>query len=295
MSVWSDRHRVRRRQAGQPATYFRVRSPAQLSVSREKIMASWREWDRRRVLCLVDSGCDITQTPNAHYIAGVDLIDGTDHALRSDPCGHGTQMVQTVCAIAGAIDLVLLRVLDEDGVLQDWAIVDRAFQWIWDHRDLVGPGVVLLGIADQSVYADDLEFRGTAVQHHIAALGDAGVPTIAPAGNNPNGYRHPGMAWPAILRETISVGADRTESAAPVSPTPAEPQRLADARRHCHLPHDPITGCGTRLLAEPQPPGMTSGAAAAIAGALLKPQERTIATALAALLREQAGRVRVRP
>jgi len=62
-----------------------------------------------------------------------------------------------------------------------------------------------------------------------------------------------GMAWPAILREVISVGA-------------LDGTGLHFLSQRLHESHG--SGCRTTLFATPAPPGDTSGAAARIAGRL---------------------------
>jgi hypothetical protein len=65
------------------------------------------------------------------------------------------------------------------------------------------------------------------------------------------------MAWPAILREVVSVGAvERRAGLLWLTPTT---QRL----------HSVVgTGCRTTVFTEPGEPGETSGAAAVVAGCL---------------------------
>jgi len=80
--------------------------------------------------------------------------------------------------------------------------------------------------------------------------------TVAPAGNGFRAARRwseQGMAWPAILREIVSVGALTMD-------------RLADNSQRLHVDHG--GDCRTTLFAEPLELPDTSGAAAVVAGRL---------------------------
>jgi hypothetical protein len=65
------------------------------------------------------------------------------------------------------------------------------------------------------------------------------------------------MAWPAILRETVSVGAMKRGPDGWVLSNHTQPLHVSLG-----------TGCHTTVFAEPGPPGGTSGAAAIVAGRL---------------------------
>ena len=139
--------------------------------------------------------------------------------------------------------------------------------------------------ADHTHRRDDLEHRGSPLQQAISKLRGAGVLTVAPAGNayEVNSGRNPqGMAWPAILREVVSVGAlERREDA------------FALTSRTQRLQHQPETGCGTTVFVEPGPPGDTSGAAGTLAGWLAREKRRlprpTMENVLVNLCQAQRG------
>lgn len=169
---------------------------------------------------------------------------------------HGTAVATTILAECPDAKLVVVRVLDDRGWLRSPDGVEAAFAWIAGQRP-TGPAVVCTAFGDMFHHRSDAEFRGSPVARDIADLKARGIPTVAAAGNMYPRFRQAqpqGMAWPAILREVISVGALDEDGA---------PHFLSQRLHESHG-----SGCHTTLFATPAPPGDTSGAAARVAGRL---------------------------
>jgi len=180
----------------------------------------------------------------------------------TDEHGHGTLIAETILKWNAAAAIVAVKLLGKYGQLRAPEQLEVAFEWLVDNHERVGIGVVCASFGDVSHVSSDERFRGTPLQRHISALHGAGVPTVAPAGNarlRHRGWGDQGMAWPAILREVISVGAvERSPSGL----------RLTDNSQRLH---SAVGGaCSTTVFAEPDQPGGTSGATAVVAACLLR-------------------------
>jgi hypothetical protein len=180
----------------------------------------------------------------------------------SDRRGHGTAIARTIWATDPGVRVVPVKAIGEDGVLREPTGIEAALRWVCEHREELGIAVVCLAVADATQRTTDAALRDTPVRHLITRLWAEGVPTVVPAGNRrlELRLRHgaQGNAWPAILREVVSVGA------AQIGPEGA--LRLSARTQRLH--RDIGTGCATTIFAVPGPPDGTSGAAAVVAGRL---------------------------
>ncbi|MET0322670.1 MAG: S8/S53 family peptidase [Duganella sp.] len=234
-------------------------------------------------ICLIDTGL----TPGDYapgVIAGGINLSGCGEPQSLAPAGsrHGDAMAGTLLAHCPQARLVNLKLLDENGWLLDAGRLDAAFAWVVAQRAALGITVVCAAVADASHHAHDAPFQETPLSRMIALLRAAGVPTVMPAGNSYPQFRlrepH-GMAWPAILRDVVSVAALDA----------ADPQRLH--RYSQRLPALAGAACATTLHLVPGPPGQTSGAAAVAAGRLAQLRAAfpdADVSALVALLRADA-------
>lgn len=211
-------------------------------------------------VCLIDTGLPAGAFASGVVAGGINLSGTGDPADIVSPVSrHGGDMAATILAHCPAARLVVLRVLDENGWLLDRQRLDMAFGWVVAQRAELGISVVCAALADDSHQADDGPYAGTPLQSAIAALRKAGVPTVAPAGNLYPRFclaQPGGMAWPAILRDVVSVAA-----LDPVTPSRLHPYSQ-------RLPASTGSPCATTLHELPGAPGQTSGAAAVVAGRL---------------------------
>jgi hypothetical protein len=205
-------------------------------------------------VAILDTGIDPARIDPARLVPGIDLTMGGGPSDSVDPHGHGTAMAATVIANSGA-RVMPVRIICERGYLREDSLIETAFEWIVGRGDI---DVVCAAFADHGHSTTDASHRDSVLRRHVLALSDAGVPVVAPAGNGYalNRLSHPqGMAWPAILREVVSVGALGPDG--------------VSLSHHTQRVHESIgTGCRTTIFAPSGPPGGTSGAAAVVAGRL---------------------------
>lgn len=213
-----------------------------------------------RAIALLDTGIDAEAMPFATVLPGVNFSGEGRGDCTKDENGHGTAMAATILHHAPHARIVPVKLMGQYGYPRMDDAIELAFDWIIGHRAASGIRVICAAIADGSELMTDGQHRGSVLHQYIAALRSRGVATVMPAGNRVDGdcqTNEQGMAWPAILREVVSVGALAREAGS---------LRLrADTRR---LHRDYGTGCHTTIFAEPGEPGGTSGAAAVVAACL---------------------------
>lgn len=213
-------------------------------------------------VAVIDTGLSPECLDNPVILPGMNLSGEGEVEDTSDSGTHGTAVAKTILSIAPETRLVPIRLMNHRGSLRDRKKVEEAFEWILKNREALGINIVCAAFADFSHSTSDAEHRGSRLQQQIATLREMNVATIAPAGNWYPEFRHKsaqGMAWPAIIREVISVG---------------EVEKHENGFRLTHrtqrLYPNLGTGCWTTVFAESSELGETSGAAAMITGFLTK-------------------------
>jgi subtilisin family serine protease len=212
------------------------------------------------VVAVIDTGLSPELLDDGVVLPGVNLSDEGDPDDTSDPRHHGDLVGATILHIAPRTRLVPIKLMDARGMLRPPSRLESAFDWVVEHRAALGIGIVCAAFADSSHAQSDEAHRNSRLRRQIAALRRVGVATVAAAGNwypEHRARQSQGMAWPAILREVVSVGA--------VERRPDGPW-LSRTTQRLHAVQG--TGCFTTVFAEPGEPGETSGAAATIVGYL---------------------------
>jgi subtilisin family serine protease len=137
--------------------------------------------------------------------------DNRDDA--SDGNGHGTNVAGIIAAnklhigIAPSTQVIPLKVLSNDGGGSFGAIRD-ALQWVIDNRTRYNITAVCMSLGDSGNYTDDDLFSADDLRSKIQTLRNEKVAVVVAAGND--FFTHSsqqGMSYPAIFRETVSVGA----------------------------------------------------------------------------------------
>lgn len=130
----------------------------------------------------------------------------------SDGQGHGTNVGGIIVAnnihkgVALGANIVPLKVLANNGS-GSFEAIDAALQWVLDNHEAHAISVVnmSLGASDNSV--DDSPFSNLKTAQLIKELKNRNVAVVVAAGNDFFAFKQEGMGFPAILRETVSVGA----------------------------------------------------------------------------------------
>jgi hypothetical protein len=126
------------------------------------------------------------------------------------PGAHADAVAGTILALCPSARILTVPVLDRRGGQGDLVVLADAFGWLAANAARLEIGLVCAALSDGTNRRDDTDLREYDMTRHLAALRGQGVPTVAAAGN---GFRVgdrrlcQGMGVPAILRETVSVGA----------------------------------------------------------------------------------------
>jgi subtilisin family serine protease len=131
----------------------------------------------------------------------------------SDGNGHGTNVGGIIVAggdhvgIAPEAGIIPLKVLGDSGK-GSFTAVRQALDWVFDNRKNHNITAVCMSLSDGGNYAGDEDFEEDSIARRIHKLRQANVAVVIAAGNNyfTHGSEQ-GMAYPAIIRECVSVGA----------------------------------------------------------------------------------------
>jgi subtilisin family serine protease len=132
----------------------------------------------------------------------------------NDGHGHGTHVGGIIVAggaihtgIAPGAGIVPLKVLPNERKGNfDW--VAKALQWVIDNQAAYQITAVNVSLSDERNHIDDTNFTQHRISRLVRKLRDMRVPVIVSAGNHYFTHNsRQGMAFPAILRDTVSVGA----------------------------------------------------------------------------------------
>lgn len=167
-------------------------------------------------VAVLDTGLRATHVDFASRVAaGRNFTSdyGGDPAEVGDGHGHGTSVAGI--ALAGRIHtgvapnarIVPLKVLRNDGTGR-FADIRDALDWVLDHRSALGISALCLATGAADNRTTDTDMPGDMIGGLTQELADEGVCCCVAAGNDY--YAHggtQGMCYPAIFRQTISVGA----------------------------------------------------------------------------------------
>lgn len=140
--------------------------------------------------------------------------NGGDPDNADDGNSHGTNVAGIVAArkgdhegVAPGAKIVPLKVLRNDGG-GSFQAVDDALQWVIDHGQANKISVVCMSLGDSGNYSNDTQFGTDGIVAKLAKLRQMKVAVCIAAGNDY--FTHSsqqGMAFPGILRHSVSVGA----------------------------------------------------------------------------------------
>lgn len=168
------------------------------------------------VVAVLDTGLRTTHVDFAGRVKAqrnFTVDNGGNREDATDGQGHGTHVGGIVCAgdihigMAPKAEIIPLKVLPNAGPGSFQAIAD-ALEWVIDNRVQHGISAICMSLGDSSNYQTDADFAADRIGAHLAALTDVGVVCCIAAGNDyfTHGSQQ-GMGYPAILRQSLSVGA----------------------------------------------------------------------------------------
>ncbi|WP_343315729.1 S8 family serine peptidase [Brucella sp. BE17] len=235
------------------------------------------------LICIIDTGVHLASLPADANIAGIDLTDpdGPD-GWREEKQTHATLTCLSILKTYPKCRIFVVKIVAAAGLTSNVGIVIEAFDWICRNAESLKISVVCVPLADMSHNENDEVYRFTPAQKYVSHLRDVGIATVAAAGNWGRNYPNQGMAWPAILREVVSVGAAFDhENAIKILPSS---QRLAPSAD---------TPCRTSIFAVCDETSGTSGASAVISArlALLRTQapEASVAELVSKLVEDSTS------
>ena len=138
--------------------------------------------------------------------------NGGDVNNASDGQGHGTNVGGIIVAnrihkgIATGAGIVPLKVLPNHG-FGNFNAISEALEWVLANHQTFNISVVNMSLGDMQNHDDDSGFANQRIKELVTTLRNKKVTVVAAAGNDYFTFQSPGMNFPAILREMVSVGA----------------------------------------------------------------------------------------
>ncbi|MBF6473635.1 MULTISPECIES: S8 family serine peptidase [Nocardia] len=228
---------------------------------------------RRTTVAVLDTGLRTTHRDFAGRVRASRNFTADnqgDPTDATDGQGHGTNVAGIICAgdlhvgIAPGAKIVPVKVLDNTGNGSFTAIRD-ALRWVRTERAALGITAVCMSLGASDNRTTDSDLAADAIGRVMTDLTADGVVCCVAAGND--FFTHSsaqGMSYPAIFRQTLSVGAVYDSDVGPFSyssgaqVTASGPDRITPFSQRLH---DTVGGaCATDIFA-PGAPTTSSGIA----------------------------------
>lgn len=191
-------------------------------------------------VAILDTGINASHEDfGERIVATLDFTD-SDQCTQESPFdrhGHGTHVAGIIAAngstvgVAPEAEIVSAKVIPDDG-LGNISAVENALKWIIANQREYGICAVNMSLGDRENWKEDTRFRSNQVSQHIRTLYEMRVPVITAAGNNYHNWEsQPGMMFPAVLAETISVGAVYDSDIGPITHSGGAEAYSTDGKR----------------------------------------------------------------
>ena len=176
-------------------------------------------------VAILDTGIDYNDTdlgggfgPGKRVVAGYDFINNDADPM--DDNGHGTHLAGIIgssnpadLGIAPDVHFVALKVLDSH-MNGNWTAIDNALQWVIANKAKYNIVDVNLSLGSGNYTSNPYSLLET----DFSTLKSMGVFTAIASGNNYYTFNsQPGLSYPSISPNVVSVGATWAASAGPVT------------------------------------------------------------------------------
>lgn len=162
-------------------------------------------------LVVIDDGWSsgFSSTWQGDIVYQYDFADGDGDAQSTDTTSHGGAVASTALSVASNVDIIQLKVFEDGSDSASTTVIEEALDWVIDHGADYGVSVVNLSLGSGNY---GREVTDNLLSDEFAALADAGIVSVAAAGNDGGG--RDGVAYPAADANTLAVSASDGAGAA---------------------------------------------------------------------------------
>ena len=169
-----------------------------------------------QTVVIVDSGitADHAAFRSGQIVGGWDFAENDSNPSDdSSYGGHGTHLAGILAGsttkytgVAPGVDLVILRVFDDNGV-GSFELIEQALQWIDANLNSFDNPITAVNLSVGSVSSNSNATDWKILDDELESLYNSGVFISVAAGNDYKDYPTAGVAYPACSQYTVSVGA----------------------------------------------------------------------------------------
>ncbi len=147
-------------------------------------------------------------------VGGYDFAEGDDDPYDDGPTGfHGTHVAGIIGStdaehrgVASGVDLVGLRVFDDDGAGY-FQLVEEALQWVHDHQNDFESPITTVNLSLGSTWNSDSVPAWATLEDEFAQLEEDGIFIAVSAGNSFSEYDAAGLSYPAASPYVVPVAS----------------------------------------------------------------------------------------
>ena len=147
-------------------------------------------------------------------VGGYDFAEGDADPYDDGPSGfHGTHVAGIVGSsdathrgVASSVDLVGLRVFDDDGAGY-FRLVEEALQWVHDHRNDFENPITTVNLSLGTTWNADTVPSWSTLEDEFAQLEADGIFIAVSAGNSFSSYNSAGLSYPAASPYVVPVAS----------------------------------------------------------------------------------------
>jgi hypothetical protein len=159
-----------------------------------------------QTVAIIDSGIAYDHVALAdNYVGGYDFAEQEQEPYDDGPAGGtGTHMAGIITGLAPDVDIVALRVFDDDGGTS-FDRIEAALRWVHDNKDNFANPITTVNLSVASSWNGNAPPDWAMLEEELSQLEQDGIFVAASAGNSFLTGSAPGLSYPAASPHVVPV------------------------------------------------------------------------------------------